>query len=339
MTEAAGRSPSVRAAPEPALSLSKGGRPGPDTTGAHRGASTDNPPWGVVLLAHGSQRGTSPKECSCAWEATVTPDWCQHCPSTAQGLQEAARRLQAVLGTDRARVVLSCLEFIEPHPDQAMHTMSAQGLRRVVVMPYLLGHGKHATLELDEMLDGVRAQLLGLQIYLAEGLRADPRLADMAVERVRSVGASRRVGTPLHHQDTDHPIGVLLVKAGTKTQYDDCQWLEELGQMVEARLGTGYAVAIAQSHYGDPTMEAATAHLVQARRASSLICVPYLFFPGMILRRNILGGLDRLKRQYPHLSVKVTPPLGVDDRLVAVAADRIREIWAQDEATLPGLAD
>jgi sirohydrochlorin ferrochelatase len=196
-------------------------------------------------------------------------------------------------------------------------------------MPYLLGHGKHATLELDEMLDGVRAELLGLQIYLAEGLGADPRLADMVVERVNAVGAYG--DTPLPQGRASHPIGVLLVKAGTKTQYDDCQWLEELGQMVEARLGTGYAVAIAQSHYGDPTMEAATAHLVQARQASSLVCVPYLFFPGMILRRNILGGLDRLKRQYPHLSVKVAPPLGADDRLVAVAADRIREIWARDE--------
>ena len=41
--------------------------------------------------------------------------------------------------------------------------------------------------------------------------------------------------------------GVLLVKAGTKTIYDDCRWMVELGMLVEERLGAGYAVEVAQS--------------------------------------------------------------------------------------------
>lgn len=318
MSNTDGGPPSVGAAPS--------GRPGY----LHRDATTGSLPWGVVLLAHGSQRGTSRAECSCSW-ASVTPEWCQDCPSTAPGLQEAARRLQAVLGTDRARVLLSCLEFIEPHPDQAMHIMSSQGLQRVVVMPYLLGHGKHATLELEEVLEALRAQLPGLQLYLTEGLGADPRLADMVVERVGCLGGND--GFQPRPYSGNHRIGVLLVKAGTKTQYDDCQWLEELGQMVETRLGPGYAVGVAQSHYGDPTMDAATARLVEECQTSSLICVPYLFFPGLILKRNVLGGLDRLKQRYPDVPMAVTPPLGVDDRLVAVAADRIGEVWTREGAT------
>jgi sirohydrochlorin ferrochelatase len=234
--------------------------------------------------------------------------------------------------------MLSCLEFIEPHPEQAMQRMAAQGLRRVVVMPYLLGQGKHATLELDEVLDGLRAKSPGVQLYLTSGLGADPRLADMVVDRIHCLGDlwSQR---GMSGGSKYHTAGVLLVKAGTKSQYDDCQWLEGLGQMVEARLGPGYAVAVAQSHYGDPTMEAATAHLVQERRVSSLVCVPYLFFPGLILRRNILGGLEQLKHQYPHLPIAVTPPLGVDDRLVAVAADRIREVWEMEDTTQLGSGD
>jgi hypothetical protein len=47
----------------------------------------------------------------------------------------------------------------------------------------------------------------------------------------------------------------------------------------------------------------------------------------MILRRNILGGMHRLQEKYPDIPLTVTPPLGVDDRLVAVAADRVREVW------------
>jgi sirohydrochlorin ferrochelatase len=197
-------------------------------------------------------------------------------------------------------------------------------------MPYLLGQGKHATLELEEMLETLRAKFPQMQLHLAEGLGADPRLADLVVERVHALDDFGP--NPLGAQQT---TGVLLVKAGTKTQYDDCRWLEELGQMVERRVGLGYAVSVAQSHYGDPTMEAGASLLVEERRVSVIRCVPYLFFPGMILRRNVLSGMHRLQEKYPHISLTVTPPLAVDDRLVAVAADRVREVWAQAEGVWP----
>jgi sirohydrochlorin ferrochelatase len=289
-----------------------------------------NAPWGVVLLAHGSQRGTSPRECSCFWQTPAPAGWCQHCPSTAQGLQDAAHRFQRVLGADRAQVVLACLEFIQPSPEQAVSGLAAQGCKRAVLMPYLLGHGKHATLELEEVLEALRAKFPQMQLHLAEGLGADPRLADLVVERVHALDGFGP--NPLGARQT---TGVLLVKAGTKTQYDDCRWLEELGQMVERRLGLGYAVSVAQSHYGDPTMEAGATPLVEERGVSVIRCVPYLFFPGMILRRNVLGGMHRLEEKYPDISMTVTPPLGVDDRLLAVAADRVREVWAQAEAAGP----
>ena len=304
--------------------------------------------WGVIFLCHGSQRGTSPAECSCSWPTTGDspsqgsdperlPDWCRHCPSTSQGLGEAARRLQAMLSVDRAEVLMSCLEFIEPHPDQAVHRLADQGLRQMVVMPYLLGHGKHATLELDEVLDDIRAQLPQVQLSLSEGLGADPRLADLVMERLGDLDIPAKSPHPPSAKGEQGgnslgTTGILLVKAGTRTQYDDCLWFEELGQMVEKRLGVGYAVAVAQSHYGDPTMEAAAAGLVEARGATSMVCVPYVFFPGMILRRNVLGGLNVLRGKYPDVNMTITPPLGVDDRLLEVAADRIKAVWNEQGA-------
>ena len=295
--------------------------------------SGDSTRWGVIFLCHGSQRGTSPAECSCTWLSPLDtsspqptedslPHWCRHCPSTPQGLGEAAQRLQTLLTSDRAQVLMSCLEFIEPHPDQAVQLLADQGLRRMVVMPYLLGHGKHATLELDEVLDEIRSQLPQVQLALSEGLGCDARLADLVLERLGDLNV------PNGDKAADGATtGILLVKAGTRTQYDDCIWFEELGQMVEKRLGVGYAVAVAQSHYGDPTMEAATERLIKERGATSVVFVPYLFFPGMILRRNVLGNMDSLQRTYPDVTMTVTPPLGVDDRLLEVAADRIKAVW------------
>ena len=160
-----------------------------------------------------------------------------------------AGRLQARLGEERAQVILSCLEFIEPFPDEAVRMLSRQGTNRVVVLPYLLGNGKHATVEMDEMLDDVRAQSPEVELVLADGLGSDPRLADLIVERIKDMGDAAPV------PDNGQLVGIMLVKAGTRTQYDDCLWLAELGSMVEARMGDGYAVDVAQSHYGDPTME------------------------------------------------------------------------------------
>ena len=305
-----------------------------------RQPASKQPPWAVVLLCHGSQRGTTPQECSCAWKSgqrenrdvgdrdgNERPVWCRNCPSTPQGLQDTADRLERELVPESAKVVLSCLEFIEPHPDQAVRSLVDQGFRQVVLMPYLLGHGKHATLELDEVLADLKAQSPQAQLYLSEGLGADGRLADLIVERIQDLNRP----VPPVGQD-NRPAGVLLVKAGTKTQYDGCQWMKDLGQMVESRLGSKYAVDVAQSHYGDPTMDDAAASLVETRQVSSITCVPYLFFPGLILQRNVLGGLARLEERYPEIPMSATPPLGVDDRLVSVAADRIREVWQHQAA-------
>ena len=296
--------------------------------------------WGVILLGHGSQRGASPRECSCAWQQPLDsvnaetggnspavadspgwPAWCRRCPNTPQGLGEVVEKLQAALGSGQAQVMLSCLEFIQPFPDEAVRLLSERGMNRVVMMPYLLGNGKHATVELDEMLEEVRVQSPQVELLVADGLGADPRLASLIVDRIGNMAGAAPVPRD------GRGVGILLVKAGTRTQYDDCLWLAELGQMVEDRMGEGYAVDVAQSHYGDPTMEFAAGRLIEERNVSAIICVPYIFFPGLILTRNVLGTLDRLRQQYPDVTMTVAPPLGVDDRLVAVAADRVRQAW------------
>ena len=215
--------------------------------------------WGVVLLGHGSQRGASRMECSCGWREETVPAWCRHCPSTPAGLEVAARQVQEELDIEDEQLVLSCLEFIKPHPDEAVRVLDQRGLRRVVVMPFLLGNGKHANEELNEILDEVRAGLPGVRLLLADGFGSDPGLADLIVERVRDIEGDAA------YRPKDGVKGILVVKAGTKTQYDDCLWLEELGQMVEQRLGLDYAVDVAQSHYGDPTMDYAAARLVEGR--------------------------------------------------------------------------
>jgi len=281
--------------------------------------------WGVVLLGHGSQRGTSKAECSCSWLQSETPEWCQDCPSTPDGLKQAANRLRGILDLDQSQMVLSCLEFLEPFPPEAVKMLDDRGIHNVVLVPFLLGNGKHATLEMEEIIEEVRSQLPGVQLHLADGLGLDSNMADLVVQRVQEL----EVGDSAVFGQEFGPRGILLVKAGTKTEYDDCIWLEELGQLVEDRLGANYAVAVAQSHYGDPTMDAAAAKLAETRRVSSIMCVPYLFFPGIILQRNVIGGMEQIKKRYPRVAMSLTPPLGIDEKVVAITANRVRQVWSR----------
>ena len=281
--------------------------------------------WGVVLLGHGSQRGTSKAECSCSWLQSAPPKWCQDCPGTPEGLKQAADRLRGMLELDQSQMVLSCLEFLEPFPPEAVKMLDDRGIHNVVLAPFLLGNGKHATLEMEEIIEEVRSQLPEVQLHLADGLGLDSNMADLVVQRVQEL----EVGDSAVFGQEFGPRGILLVKAGTKTEYDDCIWLEELGQLVEDRLGANYAVAVAQSHYGDPTMDAAAAKLAETRGVSSIMCVPYLFFPGIILQRNVIGGMEQIKERYPNLAMSLTPPLGIDEKIVAITANRVRQVWSR----------
>ena len=107
-------------------------------------------------------------------------------------------------------MILSCLEFIQPHPDQAVHQLVERGHNQVVVMPYLLGQGKHATLEMDEALDELRNELPDLELVLSGGFGADLRLADLVVERVRELESANP-----HLTNGTGAAGVMVVKAGT----------------------------------------------------------------------------------------------------------------------------
>ena len=291
---------------------------------ANDAGNGDSGRWGVVLLCHGSQRGASREECSCAWAADGPryPAWCLGCPNTPVGLRQAGERLAESLGADANQVVVSCLEFLPPHPPEAVSILAEAGFKQVVLAPYLLGNGKHATLEMDEVLEDIAAEAPGVEVRLAQGLGADARIAELVRDRIATLPEVNSAA------DDGRRIGIMVVKAGTQTRYDDCLWLKELGSWVERDLGEKFAVSVAQSHYGDPTMESAAAELVEQRGVGSIICAPYLFFPGLILQRNVMGTMSKLQETYPDIQMSVAPPLGVDDRLVQVATDRVRAAQA-----------
>ena len=260
-----------------------------------KNGASPNAGWGVVLLAHGSQRGND----------------------TIDGLQEMVRRLQARLGERNARVRMACLEFIQPDLPNAVAGLVSEGCIDITVMPFLLGQGTHTTDDLEEEIARSLEISPQARIKASEVFGPDPALVEIVAERVQAQEIS------LNGKSDGKPTGVMLVKAGTRSAAENHSWLYKMGGMLEERLGAGYAVAVAQSHFGPPTMEEAATELVERQGVSTVTCVPYVFFPGLILTRNILGGLDTLGQKYPDVGFDVTPTLGVEEGLVELTARRV----------------
>ena len=40
-----------------------------------------------------------------------------------------------------------------------------------------------------------------------------------------------------------------------------------------------------------------------------------------------MGGISKLQELYKDVPMIISPPLGVDERIVQVAADRIKTVW------------
>ncbi len=265
------------------------------TNGYVNNDSASGADWGVVLLAHGSQRGNH----------------------TIDGLNEMVSRLQERLAENNAMVRMACLEFIQPDLPQAVGGLVSEGRTNITVMPFLLGQGTHTNDDLEEEIEKSLGTYPQARIKASEVFGPDPALVEIVLKRVQAQELL------LNGKSTEAPTGVMLVKAGTRSAAEDHLWLFEMGQMLEKRLGAGYAVAVAQSHFGSPTMEEAAFELVEKRKVSSVTCVPYIFFPGLILTRNIMGGLKTLGQKYPGVDFDVTPTLGVEDGLVELTARRI----------------
>lgn len=289
-------------------------RNGSGTAGNGKNGALPDADWGVVLLAHGSQRGSD----------------------TIDGLREMVRRLQERLGADNAMVRMACLEFIQPDLPQAVAGLVSEGCTDITVMPFLLGQGTHTTDDLEEEIARSLEAHPQVRIKASDVFGPDPALVEIVLKRVQAQCSQDQDpslnGNSAPGDSDNRPTGVMLVKAGTRSQAEDHLWLFKMGRMLEERLGAGYAVAVAQSHFGSPTMEEAAVELVEEQGVSTVTCVPYIFFPGLILTRNIIGGLKSLGQKYPDVEFDVTPTLGVEDGLVELTARRVLD--AQGEGGL-----
>ncbi|MCL6584362.1 MAG: precorrin-8X methylmutase [bacterium] len=70
-----------------------------------------------------------------------------------------------------------------------------------------------------------------------------------------------------------------------------------------------------------------------AQGASEIIVHPYFLYPGAHVLHDIPAIIEAARQDHPQVRIRLTPPLGVDDKLAEIVLERVTEI--EKEANLP----
>lgn len=121
----------------------------------------------VILVDHGSREAAANRQLSAIAAAL-------------------ARRLRA------PRVAAAHLSLARPSLPEAIDACVAAGAREIVVMPYFLAPGRHASRDVPTLARAARARHPGVRIRVAAALGVHAGIVAAVAERVRAAGRARR---------------------------------------------------------------------------------------------------------------------------------------------------
>ena len=247
------------------------------------------------MLGHGSRRGKD----------------------TDIGLQEVVYRLHKRLNNG-SKIKLAGFEFTQPTLKDAVLGLAGEVSRSIVVLPFFLFEGKHIKIEIPEQLEQLQSLIPDIPLIYTRPLGVDSRLIQIVTERVNGIV---NFGTELKAKSK----GIVLVVRGSRPLYDSGENLHRLVAGIEDIYHGQVCVEPAQAQFGFPTIEAAIA-LMAKGQIEVVVVVPYLLFPGKVLNDNIQPAIERAKTTHSHIQFLLTDTLGVDDRMIDIAMDRLREV-------------
>ena len=105
--------------------------------------------------------------------------------SANQAVREVARNLAAAGGL--AHVEPAFLELGSPDLAGAVERLVAQGVRKLVVLPYFLTLGTHLERDLPRLIQDILLKHKGLDISSAPPLDGHPGLVEILLDRTRTL--------------------------------------------------------------------------------------------------------------------------------------------------------
>jgi len=227
-----------------------------------------------------------------------------HAAATVSALVVQVRRARPDLD-----VRLGFLDLSAPRLADVLAAVRADGHRRAVVVPLLLGHAFHAEVDVPEAVR--RGRRPGLDVRVADVLGGDPRLAEAALRRLAEVLEERPARPAGLDRLCDPGLGVVLAGAGSSNAAANAV-LGEVAAGWARRFGWRGARAAFAASTG-PTVAAAMADL-RRDGASRVAVASWFLAPGRLF--------ERVRQAAGQAATVPAAPLGADPAVVAVVLDR-----------------
>lgn len=214
----------------------------------------------------------------------------------------SAATIRALMSSLAAEV--SFLDLSEPLLTDVLRSLYAEGHRNAVVVPLLIGRAYHARVDLPALVREVPR----LRVSIADVLGADPVLEEVALDRLREVGAD----------PADPSLGVVLAAVGS-AQAPANAAVAELARRWHARYPMLVTPAFATAK---PDVPAAMVKL-RARGARRFAVASWFLAPGLLPDR-----IARLARA-AEPSVLLADSLAPDPRIAELVLARYHSALAR----------
>lgn len=105
---------------------------------------------------------------------------------------EATETLAAVTAmvrekVDCDRVEYASLQLSEPALEEVVHFLVTEDMEEILVVPFLIATGVHVKTDIPEELAALKEKYPGVEMKLGHPLGADPRLAEIVIDRVKEM--------------------------------------------------------------------------------------------------------------------------------------------------------
>jgi sirohydrochlorin ferrochelatase len=116
---------------------------------------------------------------------------------------------------------------------------------------------------------------------------------------------------------------ILLIDHGSRREEAN-EMLVHMAALVERLSDGGVIVCPAHMELAEPSIPQGFAECVR-RGADEVIAVPYMLSPGRHSTQDIPRMVKEAAVEYPVVSYRVTPALGLEEKLAAVVLERAKE--------------
>ncbi|SFJ21964.1 sirohydrochlorin chelatase [Thermoflavimicrobium dichotomicum] len=229
-------------------------------------------------------------------------------PEGNEELKQFTQRMAAQLD---AEMVETCfLEFASPDIPEGIDICVARGAKKITLVPMMLFAAGHAKVHIPFAIYEAKEKYPDIEFTYKRAIEVDEVVLEIMKKRLREI-------QPQIHKDT----AVLVVGRGSSDKYANSD-LYKVARLFWEETDVRW-VEVAFMGVTEPLFHEGMERCIRLG-AKKIIVLPYFLFTGVLIKR-MERFTKEFQEKYPHIQMAMSAYLGMDDELMPVFEQRLRE--------------